>query len=267
MPKGKEKFDEILKREGLDFIKNLLKFEEHRFDRHFKKGSVFEEINEDFGIFPKAKVYPVYFSGDITKPKNKIIFIGINPAYSEDGNKDEQIYLEKKGSFEGYCHQFEFFKERHLKSRYYENISGFLRRYNTNNAPKGVDWGWYQNNFINLDFIPYHSVNTGGLRVNNIEKYKKIYLKTLLKILDYLNPSKPVFINGISTVLSFLDIGNKRKKTAKFSVDGIIYLNNFRNIWFGKIGKYNCVGLPFLTRVTGGKDALVKNIKNAEKKL
>src|SRR3989338_10998511 len=113
MSRGEKKFGEILKLEGLDFIKALLKFEEDRFNKHFKKGSVFEEINEDFGIFPKEKVYPVYFTGDIENPKDKIIFVGINPAFNSTWNRKEQKYLEERGSFDGYCHLFEFFREGH----------------------------------------------------------------------------------------------------------------------------------------------------------
>jgi hypothetical protein len=42
------------------------------------------KINADFGIFATMAAYPVYFTGDITHPKNKIIFMGINPGLGQD---------------------------------------------------------------------------------------------------------------------------------------------------------------------------------------
>lgn len=96
--------------EGLEFIKALLRIEERRFKQsEFLRGSTFEDINADFGIFPSVPAYPVYFAGDIREPTGKIIFMGINPGYHEEGNRKEQEFLQKRGCYEGYCRIFSNF--------------------------------------------------------------------------------------------------------------------------------------------------------------
>jgi hypothetical protein len=60
-----EDFDQISHLHGLEFIEALLKVEERRFDNlSFRKGSTFEDINVDFGIFPAIPALPVYFYRD-----------------------------------------------------------------------------------------------------------------------------------------------------------------------------------------------------------
>src|SRR5467141_2021631 len=97
-------YQKISHLEGLEFVKALLLLEEQRFEQSsFVKGSTFEDINADFGIFPTLAAYPVYFAGDIREPEDKIIFIGINPGFNKEGNRSEQAFLQSRGSFEGYC--------------------------------------------------------------------------------------------------------------------------------------------------------------------
>ena len=75
---------------------------ERRFAQlEFFVGPTFEDINADFGSFPSVPVYPVYFAGDIREPTDKIIFMGINPGYRAERNRNEQEFLQNRGK--GYC--------------------------------------------------------------------------------------------------------------------------------------------------------------------
>jgi hypothetical protein len=246
-----KEFQRIVSLDGLPFIEALLKFEEERFDTSFLRQSVYEDINDDFGIFPAAKVYPLYFMGEIRKPKNKIIFIGINPGYNEALNKVEQEYLENRGSFEGYC---SFFKQRatiRKNSAYFANIGGFLRRMGLMNEK--MTWQWLQDNFINMDLIPYHSTNASGLRINNLQHYRNRYFIPITKIIDYLRPERPIFIVGFPTFEKYLS-------DPMFA--NLIEFKKQDSIWVGIIlNKYKFIGLPFLNRVAGGKDKLVETAK------
>lgn len=245
-------FEEVLKLSGKPFVEALLKFEQERFDKAFFKGSVYEQINFEFGIFPAKKVYPMYFAGDIFKNKNKFIFIGMNPGYSEEANQKEQEYIEKTGYLEYSRTVFQYFKkQRQRLIPYYSNIAGFLKRlYGIEN----IDWDWYQDNFINLEMIPYHSANTSGLRINDPAGFRKIYFEILLKFLAYLHPQKPIFILGFPTFEKYL---------GQSYFQDIISFEKHNNFWVGKIAnKYDFIGLPFLKMIRGGQDTLVGGIKN-----
>lgn len=248
-----QKFENFVSRNkltGLSFVKSVLRYEQKRFDKNFIKNSVFEEINKNFGIFPMAKVYPLYFIGNINKPKGKTIFVGINPGYSFEGNKKEQEWMEAQGYFYSCCHLFEFYPS--LKKgllTYFANIAGFLKR--LRNIEK-IDKEWLHNNLINLEIIPYHSSDAGGLRINNLIYYRKTYFEIFLKILDYLNPKEPIFINGFPTFEKYFS--NK-------IFHDVISFKKIDNAWKGKIKNYSFIGLPFLTRVKGGKNKLVETAK------
>ena len=244
-------FEEIVKLDGLPFIKALLEFEEKRFNENFYNNSVYAEMSSDFGIFPVLKVYPIYFVGDVTKPKDKIIFIGINPGYSKDKSVEEQEYLEKEGSFSGYCNLFS--KESGLRksSIYFSNIGGFLRRIGWLEDKMSNEW--LQENMINMDFIPYHSSNTNGLNINDPQKYKDRYFICITKIIKYLNPQKPIFINGFPTLAERYFSNEIFSDVIKFEKHGPISI--------GTIAGYKFIGVPFLTRVSGGKDELAKIVK------
>lgn len=234
-------------------MKALLALEEKRFQpAQFLKGSTFEDINADFGIFPTMPAYPVYFAGDIEKPEDKIIFMGINPGFNEEGNTKEQAFLTKRGIFEGYCRLFGDFRYERKTGLlpYYANIAGFLRRYL--GIEETIDWDWYQEHFITLELIPYHSVNANGLRINGIPKYREVYFEIILKLLRHLNPQKPIFINGFPTYRSLLEHPE---------FDSTVSFTEHEGFWAGKIGSYDFIGLPFLNRPKGGKDALVTAIK------
>ena len=208
-------------------------------------------MNVDFGIFPCEKVYPLYFTGDIINPKDKIIFIGINPGYNKELNEDEQNYLEKQGSFEGYSTLFRYRGSVFRKYAYFSNIGGFLRRLGLLDAPMTGEW--LQDHFINMDLIPYHSTNTSGLRINDIRRYRDRYFLPITKIIRYLNPQKPIFIVGFPTFEKYLE--NPIFK-------GLIDFKKEGSLWTGKIiGKYKFIGLPFLNRVAGGKDILAEATK------
>ncbi|MDD2753308.1 MAG: hypothetical protein PHT44_01745 [Candidatus Portnoybacteria bacterium] len=247
-----EKIQELLKLKGLDFVQGLLKIEEDRFNKEFLKGSVYEEINADFGLFPPLKIYPVYFLGNIARPENKRVFIGINPGYDRS-NSLEQKFLEERGCFDGYCNIFgDFLRKKHkgLSSKYFSNIAGFLKRFYE--LDEINNWTWFQDNIINLDFIPYHSKNAAGIRINNIEKFRKVYFQILLKFLEHINPRDYIFVNGFPTFEGY------------FQNDIFIKAIQFKkvdNFWIGNIGRFKFIGLPFLTQVSGGKDNLVNNIR------
>ena len=243
---------EVLKLEGLVFIKALLDWEERRFvDTEFRKNSTFEQINLDFGIFPPQAAYPIYFAGDIAHPRSKKIFVGINPAFSGK-QADEQSFLKQRGQFDGYCQIFsDFFAAQHRGlTPYYANISGFLRRLY---SIQKIDWNWLQENLIHLDLIPYHSVRTDGLKINNPRRFRQTYFEIFLRMVHYLDPSEPIFFNGFRT------FANELKDSCFCDVIDFRKCDGF---WTGVIEKkYEFVGLPFLTRVANGKDALVEQIK------
>jgi hypothetical protein len=242
-------FQRILSLDGLPFIKALLEYEEKRFDESFLKGSVYEEINQEFGIFPAVKNYPLYFMGDARKPENKIIVIGINPAYREFSIKTEQDYLEKHGSFEGYCTHFLHRGLFQKHSQYFSNIGGFLKRLGLFDHEK-MSWEWLQEHLINMDLIPYRSSDSAGLRINNLAHYKERYFIPIIKIIEYLDPKKPIFIHGFRTFEKYLS-------NPMFA--GLIDFEERDGIWVGMIAKkYKFIGTPFLTRVAGGKDKLAE---------
>ena len=235
---------------GLDFIKSVLEFEQKRFDKYFLKGSVYEKINSHFGIFPARKVYPVYFVGNIEKPDNKTIFLGINPGYNEIENEKEQKFTEESGIFYSSCHFFDYYKgKRKGLIPYYANIAGFLKRLDN---IEQIDWDWLQDNLINLEMIPYHSSDASGLRINDLQYYRKTYFEIFLRTLNYLKPNKPIFINGFPTFERYF-------KDRVFQ--DIVSFRKIDTIWKGKIKDYSFIGLPFLNRPKGGKDKLVSLVK------
>ena len=204
-------------------------------------------MNAEFGIFPAAKVYPLYFMGDIRNKENKNIVIGINPGYNEALNKREQEYLEKNGSFEGFCTYFVHRSAIKKSSAYFSHIGGFLRRLGIINEK--LTWQWLQEHLIAMDLIPYHSTNASGLRINNLKHYRDRYFVPITKIIDYLEPKTPIFIVGFPTFERYLS-------DPMFA--GLIDFKKHDGIWVGTIlGKYKFMGLPFLNRVAGGKDKLV----------
>jgi len=235
---------------GLDFIKSVLNYERKRFDQYYILNSVYEDINRNFGIFPATKNYPKYFMGDITQPEEKIIFIGINPGYSAENNLKEQQLLENQGYFNFCCHLFKYnaLDKKGLNS-YFANIAGFLKRLK---GIKKIDRQWLQNNLINLEMIPYHSSNTGGLRINNLKLYRETHFEIILRILDYLNPNGYIFINGFPTFEPYL-------KDRVFR--DVISFEKKDSIWNGKIKNHPFIGLPFLNRPKGGKERLVKLVE------
>ena len=136
-------------------------------------------------------------------------------------------------------------------SPYYANVAGFLKRYKD---IKKIDWDWLQDNLINLELIPYHSVGAGGIQINDLEHYRRRYFLPLLKILDYIQPARLIFINGFSSFEVHFN---------KFPLSQLVTFTKTNNFWIGRINKkHDFIGLPFLTRVAGGKDNLVSNIKN-----
>jgi hypothetical protein len=252
-----EQFKEIAKLDGIKFIRALLELEEKRFEEsHFLKGSTFEDINADFGIFPTTAAYPVYFAGDVCNPKGKIVFIGINPGFKLERNLQEQEYLKRCGLFNGYCQLYSGFFAG-IRSRYYSNVAGFLKRLYKISEP--IDWVWFQNHFLTLELIPYHSENANGLRINDITKFREIYFEILIKLLRHIDPSTPIFINGFPTYRQFLTDKNQEVLPA---FRDVFEFNQFDTISVGTIaGKYKFIGLPFLARPRGGKDTIVAKIK------
>jgi hypothetical protein len=256
-------FRKIAHLEGLDFIRALLSLEEKRFkSAMFIRGSTYEDINADFGIFPTMAAYPVYFAGDIRKPKNKHVFIGINPGFNEEGNSKEQAFLGTHGSFEGYCRLFGDFRFERKGGLipYYANIAGFLRRYH--DVKETMNWDWFQEHFINLELIPYHSVNANGLRINDVGKYRAVYFEILLKLLHHINPTEAVFINGFPTCRRFLE--NKKGELLPEFRD-VMHYSVRPTIAVGQIGPYKFFGLPFLNRPKGGVDLIVNAVRRAQK--
>ena len=249
--------------DGLEFIKRLLVFEKKRIDENFCAGSVFEEINENFGIFPSVPLYPVYFHGNIENPKDKIVFIGINPGYKK--GVDDITHSEISGDFfkwenEGFLNFAKNFRryltpnrnfEREVLMPYFRNMASFLRKTGMVND-EVIDYKWFHNNLLNLELIPYYSENSNGLRINDVKKYRETYFEILLKMLRYINPQKPIFIVGFPTFKEYL-------KNEVFK--DVMQFQEYAGVCLGKIDKFDFIGLPFLTRVNGGLDNLISKIK------
>lgn len=260
-----EEFQTIAHLEGLDFIRALLDLEERRFGaKQFMRGSTFEDINADFGIFPTLAAYPVYFAGDVRRPKNKFVFMGINPGFKIERNLKEQSYLKSRGLFEGYCELFSKFKPETQRglAPYFANIAGFIRRCYGISEP--VDWNWLQEHFIMLELIPYHSANSNGLRINDLQKYRDVYFEINLKLLRHINPTRPVFINGFPTYRSFFESKNKEIRP---EFRDVLEFRMKQNIAVGKISrKFDFIGLPFLNRPRGGVDAIARAVRRVNRR-
>jgi hypothetical protein len=254
-----KQFKSIERLEGIEFVKALLDLEKERFDStSFKVGSTFEDINCDFGIFPTTLAYPVYFAGDIQSPENKIVIIGLNPGYDFDKYSKELNYLNERGLFEGYCNLYgDYFKSKREAVPYYSNLKGFISRLYKIDM-KAIDWDWFQKHLITLELVPYHSVNIDGVRINDPVKFRKVYLQIMVKLLSHINPQNSVLINGFPTVRRLMTnkvgVLSEYNEVLQIETDGIVATGHIAN-------RFNFVGLPFLSRPRGGKDALVEEIR------
>jgi hypothetical protein len=124
-------------------------------------------------------------------------------------------------------------------------------------------WKWCHDNLIHLDLIPYHSRTVNGLRINDFDHYRTRYFEVILRLLRYLSPSQPIFINGFPTVKALLSDQKEKALAADFR--SLLEFEEGSRVWRGQIDKrFDFYGLPFLTRVTGGKDELVKRLKQFE---
>ena len=234
----------IIENKNSDFLtllEDVLKWEKERVDNSFAKNSYYEEINDRFGIFPKTKLYPMYFYGNIKNPKDKYIFIGINPSYT--GKMEDQEYEDEKASFNNY---YDFLNNAFLKwkkKRYYNNkLFNYLKRnislylsekYSINR--NNIDYEWLQENVINLEFLPYHSKSANGLIINNIDDYFETYFVILEKFIKYLNPKKEIVVFGFPKTIELLKLDKNKK--IEFHKNG--------NIYRGKLFGYNFIGLNF----------------------
>ncbi len=252
-------FEQILKLDGIEFIKKLLKFEQQRFDDCFFNipKSTFEQINIEFGIFPNDNPYPIYFMGDITKPDDKMIFVGINPGYGKV-KKPEKEYLRNKGLFDGYCNIFsDYFKPHHKNLLpFFNGIRGFISRYKGINR-ETIDWDWFQKNIIILEMIPYHSSNTSGLRINDLGLYIKTNFKAMTKIISHLNPKEPVYMTGFPTFRCYFE-DQLFNDIISFKQKGLIYQGKINN-------EYSFIGLPFLNRPKGTYNQIIDDLKRPSK--
>lgn len=234
----------ILKNESSDFltfIKNVLKWEKERVDDYFVKDSYYEDINDKFGIFPKTKLYPMYFYGDIENPKDKYVFIGINPSY--DKRTCDEEYRDEEGAFDNY---YNFLRNAFLKwkeKRYYDNkLFSYLNKNVSLCLEKGfnvdrkqINYDWLHDNVINLEFLPYHSKKADGLVINNLNDYFETNFKVLERFIKYLNPDKKIVIFGFPKIIELLEL--KDNKKIEFDKKGDIYQ--------GKIFGYDFVGVNF----------------------
>jgi len=285
-----EKFKKNLKLDRPDFIQELLEYEKRRvneFNQTIKKRNpnIFEQMNIDFGIFPEEVCYPVYFHGDIMKPKKKIVVIGINPG-KESTNEEKCEYCEylneEKGLFEQYCNIFiNYFKDKPKRDmQYFYNIYKFFstlkkektefseilkkEAFKKDKEDKIImNWEWFQNNILNLEIIPYHSKNVNGLDINNPKHYRDGHLKILEKILKYINPQLPIFINGYPTSKRYFKNEYLNEFFAK--EEPLKYINNRgveKEIMTGEFCGYKFYGLPFLKHyIAKDFDSIVKKIK------
>jgi len=201
----------ILKNSKLKFpalMYNVLKWEKERVDKNFTKGSYFEDINDKFGIFPKTKLYPMYFYGNIENPKNKYVFVGINPSYT--GGLEEDECLEEKESVAKYYHflknAFTWWdiKLDHKFLPYFNKISLYLSETEKIKREE-INYKWLQENVINLELIPYHSKSADGLIINNIEEYYQTYFELFRKAIKHINSKKPIVFLGKDNFLNIFE--------------------------------------------------------------
>lgn len=218
----------------------VLEREKERVDKNFTKDSYFEDVNSKFGIFPNKKLYPMYFYGNIENPKNKYIFVGINPSYT--GVLEEEEYLEEKESVAKY---YRFLKNAFiwwsikLNNKflpYLNKVSLYLSSVEKIKREL-IDYKWLQENVINLELIPYHSRSANGLIVNDIEEYYLSYFEIFKKAVKHISPKRPIVFLGKDNFLNIFG-------SDKFKNDIIIEKKG--NVLVGTIfGKYKFVVLNF----------------------
>lgn len=128
---------------------------------------------------------PTFFAGDIESRTKKIIIVGINPGANEKNLKIEKQFKEK--NFESYLRfQTDFFRlykdKLKLPIKYYSYLSTCF----ADKRAKTVDRNYFefcQNNFINIDLIPYHSKNFKlVLNDQNTEFLKEIFQQLINSI-------------------------------------------------------------------------------------
>jgi hypothetical protein len=90
-----------------------------------------------------------------------------------------------------------------------------------------------------------------------------VYFAIILKLLAHLNPPKAIFINGFPTWRRLIE---KTKDQLLPEFSGVIEFRDYSNFVKGRIDrKYRFIGVPFLNRVKGGKNALVAAIQEVAK--
>lgn len=119
------------------------------------------ELNSKFELKGNSclisSVPPTYFAGDIKKGK-KTLVVGINPGYGEKNiqfestirNRDWNSYIDFHLNF------FKYYKESGNHIKYYSQISGALASEELRGS--SARFRFCQENLVNIDLIPYHSV-------------------------------------------------------------------------------------------------------------
>ena len=131
-----------------------------------------------------SSVPPTYFAGDLTKGK-KTLVVGINPGYGEKNiqfestirHRDWNSYLDFHLNF------FDYYRKSGNYIKYYSQVSGALASEVL--RASSDRFRFCQENLVNIDLIPYHSVGFKRRKLSVlikeyiIDRFNQVILPTI----------------------------------------------------------------------------------------
>ncbi len=159
----------------------LFKFSKSEYDNKLQGLAKKLDLKNGF----KSDFPPTYFAGNI-ESKDKIIIIGINPGAEEKNLEFEAKFRNDNWDSYWNFHNnfFREYKNGDLPIKYYS----YIRTCFDSHPNKDEHYFEYcNNNIINIDLIPYHSINF-SLKPN--ESAEKIYMDYFQSIIDFLKEKR-----------------------------------------------------------------------------
>jgi len=146
----------------IEDLKNDYLLYTNRPDEYKKKVDSVSELFRFSGSDVLLNDYlPTGFSGNYNR-KDMIAILGINPGFAKKRDRAEENEIRKE-SWDSYrkFHQefYKFFKRRGFESPYYTMFWHFFSGLNRIDETENK-WDFFDQNVLNLNLIPYHSVST-----------------------------------------------------------------------------------------------------------
>jgi hypothetical protein len=158
----------------------LFKFSKSEYD--YKLQELAQKLNLKNGF--KSDSLPSYFVGNI-ESKDKIIVIGINPGAEEINLEFEsKIRDENWNSYLNFHKNFFIEYKKGPPIKYYSYLRTCFDSYPIETEHY---FDYCNNNFVNIDLIPYHSTNFNVILNEGIEK---IYMEYFQSIIDFLKEKR-----------------------------------------------------------------------------